>query len=45
MREQIQYNYDKIKLDVIDIIDEELECIKNDSNLKHLLGDKNEDEE
>ncbi len=45
MREQIQYNYDKIKLDVLDIIDEELERIKNDPNLKHLLGEKDVEEE
>ncbi len=38
MREQIQYNYDKVKVDVMDIIDEELTRIKNDPNLRHLLG-------
>lgn len=40
MAEQIQYNYDKIKLEVLDIITEELERIKNDPNLKHLLGEE-----
>ncbi len=40
MREQIQYNYDKVKVDVMDIIDEELTRIKNDPDLKHLLGEK-----
>jgi hypothetical protein len=42
MREQIQYNYDRVKVDVLDIIDEELTRIKNDPNLRHLLGEKGE---
>jgi hypothetical protein len=37
MREQIQYNYDRVKVDVLDIIDEELTRIENDPNLRHLL--------
>jgi hypothetical protein len=44
MREQIQYNYDRVKVDVLDIIDEELTRIKNDPNLRHLLGEKMDDE-
>jgi hypothetical protein len=42
MREQIQYNYDRVKVDVLDIIDEELTRIKNDPNLRHLLGEEDE---
>lgn len=37
MSQQIQRNYDKVKRDVIDIVAEELERIKSDSNLSHLL--------
>ncbi|WP_195289575.1 conjugal transfer protein MobC [Alistipes finegoldii] len=37
MSQQIQWNYDKVKRDVIDIVAEELERIKSDSNLSHLL--------
>lgn len=37
MSQQIQRNYDKVKRDVIDIAAEELERIKSDSNLSHLL--------
>lgn len=37
MLQQIQRNYDKVKKDVIDIVAEELERIKSDSNLSHLL--------
>ena len=44
MQQQIQYNYDKIKVDVINIVADELERIENDPNLKHLLGD-DEDED
>ena len=45
MREQIQYNYDKIKVDVLDIISEELDRIKNDPELKHLVGEKGDGEQ
>ncbi len=38
MQQQIQRNYDKIKADVMDIVEEELQRIKADPNLKHLLG-------
>ena len=43
MAEQIQYNYDRIKVDVVDIVSEELERIANDPNLRHLLGDNKEE--
>lgn len=42
MRKQIQYNYDKGKVDVMEIIDKELDRIRKDPNLKHLLGNKDE---
>lgn len=44
MAEQIQYNYDKIKVDVFDIIEAEMDRIAKDPNLKHLLGEEEEDE-
>ena len=37
MKEQIQLNYDRIKQDVKEIVSNEMERIKNDSNLKHLV--------
>ncbi|MFI3261268.1 MAG: conjugal transfer protein MobC [Rikenellaceae bacterium] len=37
MAEQIQLNYDQIKSDVTNIVSSELERIKSDENLKHLL--------
>lgn len=37
MLQQIQRNYDKVKKDVIEIVAEELERIRSDSNLSHLL--------
>ena len=38
MQQQIQRNYDKIKADVIDIVEEELQRIEADPKLRHLLG-------
>lgn len=38
MQQQIQRNYDKIKADVMDIVEEELQRIEADPELKHLLG-------
>ena len=37
MQQQIQRNYEKVKADVMGIVEEELQRIKNDPNLKHLL--------
>ena len=37
MNEQIQFNYDRIKQDVKETVSSEMERIKNDSNLKHLV--------
>ncbi len=37
MKEQIQLNYDRIKQDVKETVSSEMERIKNDSNLKHLV--------
>ena len=37
MKEQIQLNYDRIKQDVKDIVNSEMERIKNDPELEHLI--------
>ena len=37
MKEQIQLNYDRIKQDVKETVSSEMERIKNDSKLKHLV--------
>ena len=43
MAEQIQYNYDKIKFEVLSIVEAEMERIADDPNLKHLIeGDEEE---
>jgi hypothetical protein len=39
MKEQIEANYKQVKKDVIGIIANEIDRIKNDSNLTHLLKD------
>lgn len=38
MQQQIQRNYDKIKTDVMEIVEEELQRMKADPKLKRLLG-------
>ena len=40
MQEQIQRNYNRIKSDVLQIIEDEKERIKNDPDLKHLLKEE-----
>ena len=40
MKEQIQENYNRIKADVRQIVADELERIKNDPALAHLLQQK-----
>ncbi|GAB6119990.1 hypothetical protein JCM30204_11390 [Dysgonomonas termitidis] len=45
MREQIERNYNQIKRDVLNIIENEKERIRKDPDLCHLLGEKNEKEE
>ena len=40
MKEQIQENYNRIKADVKQIVADELERIKNDPALAHLLQQK-----
>jgi hypothetical protein len=47
MEQQIERNYNRIKRDVLDIIEEEKERIRKDPDLCHLLGEKakGEDEE
>jgi hypothetical protein len=43
LAQQIQRNYDRVKYDVIQIIEDEKERIKNDPELKHLLGEEEEE--
>ncbi len=45
MQQQIDRNYSRIKADVLQIIDEEMERIKNDPDLKHLISQDEEDKE
>ncbi|GHV40129.1 hypothetical protein FACS1894179_06140 [Bacteroidia bacterium] len=45
MREQIERNYNQVKRDVLNIIENEKERIRKDPDLCHLLGEKNEEEE
>ena len=49
MQQQIDRNYSQIKADVLQIIEEEMERIKNDPELKHLIpqqdGEENNDGE
>ena len=40
MQEQIQRNYNRIKSDVLQVIEDEKERIKNDPDLQHLLKEK-----
>lgn len=37
MRQQIESNYRQIKLDILNIVESEIERIKNDPNLQHLM--------
>ncbi len=37
MKTQIEANYKQVKLDVINIVETELERIKNDPDLQHLI--------
>lgn len=45
MQEQIDRNYSQIKNDVVQIIADEMERIKNDPNLQHLLPQEDSGEE
>ena len=49
MQQQIDRNYSQIKADVLQIIEEEMERIKNDPELRHLIpqqeGERNNDGE
>ena len=40
MAEQIQLNYERIKRDVQQIVDDEINRIKNDPDLKHLIKEE-----
>lgn len=40
MKQEIKDNYNKIKQDVIEIINQEMERIKNDPDLQHLVQTK-----
>ena len=37
MKQQIESNYRQIKLDILNIVESEIERIKNDPNLQHLV--------
>jgi len=37
MKNEIEANYKQVKQDIVIIIESELECIKNDPNLQHLM--------
>ncbi|SHH83470.1 hypothetical protein SAMN05444388_1251, partial [Flavobacterium johnsoniae] len=38
MKQEIESNYRQIKIDIVNIIESEMERIKNDPNLLHLLS-------
>ncbi|OPB87021.1 hypothetical protein BB021_10945 [Elizabethkingia ursingii] len=40
MKEEIKANYNQIKLDLIQTINQEMECITNDPDLQHLFKTK-----
>lgn len=44
MQQQIDRNYSQIKADVLQIIEEEMERIKNDPELRHLIPQQEEEE-
>lgn len=37
MKQEIENNYKQIKQDIVQIVEKELECIKNDPDLQHLV--------
>lgn len=41
MQEEIQANYNRVKQEVQQIVTDEMERIKNDPNLQHLIKQKN----
>lgn len=41
MKQEIEANYKAIRMDIVQIIESELERIKNDPNLQHLVPNKN----
>lgn len=40
MKEMIKENYDRIKAEAKQIVADELECIRNDENLRHLMPEE-----
>ena len=42
MQEEIQANYNRVKQEVQQIVTDEMERIKNDPELSHLIKDKEE---
>lgn len=42
MQEQIQTNYKQVKLDIVELIKNELERIENDPDLAHLVSKEEE---
>ena len=45
MQQQIDRNYSRIKADVMRIIEDEMERIKNDPDLQHLIPQEDDDKE
>ena len=45
MQQQIDRNYSRIKADVMQIIEDEMERIKNDPDLQHLIPQEDGDKE
>ena len=45
MQQQIDRNYSRIKADVMQIIEDEMERIKNDPDLQHLIPQEDDDKE
>lgn len=41
MKQEIESNYRQIKLDIVHIVESEMERIKNDPNLQHLVQQDN----
>lgn len=40
MKQKIESNYKQIKLDVVNIVENEMERIKSDPNLQHLIHEQ-----
>lgn len=43
MKQEIDSNYKQVKADIVQVIESEIERIKNDPNLQHLVPDNERD--